>query len=117
MAKSKLVKANEKIAENVVGGYKKIEEGVVGGYKKIEEGAVDGFNKIADKFVDSFLTKEGETIEEARERLAAEQKAREEAGRAEREERRAGQNPITEESMRKAQGTAAAARRKAGLEK
>ena len=34
MAKSKLVKANEKIAEEVVGGYKKIEEGVVGSYKK-----------------------------------------------------------------------------------
>lgn len=34
MAKSKLVEANEKIAENVVGGYKKMEEGVVGGYKK-----------------------------------------------------------------------------------
>ena len=29
MAKSRLVKANEKIAEKVVGGYKKIEEGVV----------------------------------------------------------------------------------------
>ena len=39
MAKSKLVKANEKIADAVVGGYKKIEEGVVGGYKKIENGA------------------------------------------------------------------------------
>ena len=38
MAKSKLVKANEKIAENVVDGYKKVEESVVGGYKKIEEG-------------------------------------------------------------------------------
>ena len=38
MAKSKLVKVNEKIAENVVGGYKKIEKGVVGGYKKIENG-------------------------------------------------------------------------------
>lgn len=35
MAKSKLVKANEKIADAVVGGYKKIEEGVVGGYKKL----------------------------------------------------------------------------------
>lgn len=79
MAKSKLVKVNEKIAENVVEGYKKIEEGVVGGYKKIEDGAVGGFNKIADKFVDNFLTKEGETVEEARERLAAEQKEREEA--------------------------------------
>lgn len=75
MAKSKLVKANEKIAENVVGGYRKIEKGVVSGYKKIEEGAVGGFHKIADKFVDNFLTKEGETVEEAKERLAAEQKA------------------------------------------
>ena len=45
MAKSKLVKANEKIAENVVGGYKKIEEGVVGGYKKIENGVVGGYRK------------------------------------------------------------------------
>lgn len=77
MAKSKLVEANEKIAKGVVGGYKKIEEGVVGGYKKIEEGAVGGFNKIADTFVDNFLTKDGETVEEAKARLAAEQVARE----------------------------------------
>lgn len=66
-------KANEKIAEGVVGGYKKIEEGVIGGYKKIEEGAVEGFNKVADKFVENFLTKEGESVEEARARLTAEQ--------------------------------------------
>ncbi|MCD8375723.1 MAG: hypothetical protein LUD69_02135 [Oscillospiraceae bacterium] len=69
MAKSKLVKGSEKIAEVVVGGYKKIEEGVVGGYQKIEDGAVGGFNTIADKFVVQFLTKEGETVEEARVRL------------------------------------------------
>lgn len=78
MAKSKIVKVNEKIAEKVVGGYKKIEDGVVGGYKKIEEGAVSGFGKITDKFVDSFLTKEGESVEDAKARLAEEQKAREE---------------------------------------
>ena len=77
MAKSKLVKANEKIAEGVVSGYKKIEEGVVGGYKKIEKGAVGGFNKIVDKFVDNFLTREGESVEEARERLANEQREKE----------------------------------------
>lgn len=116
MAKSKLVEANEKIAENVVGGYKKIEEGVVGGYKKIEDGAVAGFNKIADKFVDNFLTKEGETVEEAKERLATEQKAREEAGKAEQETRSVRQNGIIEENMQKAQNVAAEARRKAGLE-
>lgn len=82
MAKSKLVEANEKIAEGVVGGYKKIEEGVVGGYRKIEEGAVGGFNKMADKFVDNFLTKEGESVEEAKARLAAEQKERDEKRKA-----------------------------------
>ena len=76
MAKSRLVKANEKIAEKVVDGYKKIEEGVVGGYKKIEEGAVGGVNKISDSFVDQFLTKDGESFEEAKARLAEEQRAR-----------------------------------------
>lgn len=116
MAKSKLVEANEKIAEKVVGGYRKIEEGVVGGYKKIEDGAVEGFDKIADKFVDSFLTREGESVEEAKERLAAEQKAREEAGKAEREEHSAYQNGIAEENMQKAQNAVAEARRKAGIE-
>lgn len=87
MAKSKLVKTNQKIAEEVIGGYKKIETGVVDGYKKIETGAVSGykkietaavggFNKIADKFVDNYLTKEGESVEEARARLTEEQNNR-----------------------------------------
>lgn len=58
MAKSKLVKANEKIAGAVVKGYKKIEEGVVGAYKSIEDG-----------FTDSFLTHDGETVEEAKARI------------------------------------------------
>lgn len=62
MAKSKIVKANEKIAEKVVDGYKKIEDGVVKTYTKIE-----------DKFVDQFLIRDGETIEEAKERLKREQ--------------------------------------------
>ena len=65
MAKSKLVKANEKIAEKGVDTYKKIEDTVVGGYTKIE-----------DAFVDRYLTKEGESIEEAKERLKREQNAR-----------------------------------------
>ena len=76
MAKSKLVKVNEKIADGVVSGYKKIEKGVTVGYKKIEEGVVGGFNKITDKFVDSFLTKEGESVEQAKARLAKEQEER-----------------------------------------
>lgn len=72
MAKPKLVAANKKIEESVVDGYKKIEDGVVGGYKKIEQGVVNGFNKISDKFVDNYLTKEGESVEEAKERLSKE---------------------------------------------
>lgn len=59
---SKIVDANKKIEEAVVGGYKKVEDTVVGGYKKVE-----------DKFVDTFLKKDGETIEEAKERLQHEQ--------------------------------------------
>ena len=74
MAKSKIVKANAKIAEAVTGGYKKIEKGVVDGYKKIEQGVVDGYAKIEDKFVDAYLTKDGETVEEAKARLKKENK-------------------------------------------
>lgn len=63
MAKSKIVKANEKIAEKVVGTFEKIEEKVVGGYSKIE-----------DAFVDRYLTKDGETVADAKERLKKETK-------------------------------------------
>ena len=62
---SKLVEANEKIADAVVEGYKKIENGVVSGYKKIEKSAVDGFNKVTDKCVEKLFAKEGETVEES----------------------------------------------------
>ena len=61
MAKSKLVKTNEKIAEKVLGTYQKIEDTVVGGYSKIE-----------DAFVDRYLTKDGETVEEAKKILKKE---------------------------------------------
>ena len=64
MSASKFVKANEKIAKGVVGGYKKIENGVVGAYKKVE-----------DAFVGKFLTHEGETVEDAKKRLSKEQGA------------------------------------------
>ena len=74
MAKSKIIKANEKIAEAVTDGYKKIEKGVVDGYKKIEKGVVDGYTKIEDKFVEAYLTKDGETLEEAKARLKKDSK-------------------------------------------
>ena len=69
---SKFVKANEKIAEGVVNGYKKIEEGVVGGYKKIETGVVEGFGNVTDKCVEKLFAREGETVEEAKKRLSGE---------------------------------------------
>ena len=75
MSESKFVKANEKIAEGVVGGYKKIEEGVVGGYKMIETGVVGAYKKVEDAFVGKFLTHEGETVEDAKKRLSKEQEA------------------------------------------
>ena len=52
---SKIVEANEKIAEVVVDGYKKIEDAVVGAYKKMEDG-----------FLEKHLVREGETVEEAK---------------------------------------------------
>ena len=71
MAKSKLVQANEKIADAVVSGYKKIEDGVVGAYRKVEDG-----------FVDRFLTHDGENVEDAKKRLAEAQARREAAARS-----------------------------------
>lgn len=73
-----VVTGYKKIEEGVVEGYKKIEEGVVSGYKKIEEGAVEGFQKVSDKFVDKFFTKEGESVEDAKKRLAGEETAEKE---------------------------------------
>jgi uncharacterized iron-regulated protein len=72
-------KIYQSIEKGVVDGYKAIENGVVTGYKAIENGVVGSFNKITDKFVGAFLTKDGETVEQAKERLAAEQKAREQS--------------------------------------
>lgn len=74
MAKSKIVQANKKIADTVTGGYKKIEKGVIDGYKKIEHGIVAGYTKIEDKFIDAYLTKDGETVEEAKTRLKRDDK-------------------------------------------
>lgn len=72
MAKAKIVKANEKIAGAVTGSYKKIEKGVVDSYKKIQQGVTKGYTKIEDRFVDAYLTKDGETVEEAKARLKKE---------------------------------------------
>ena len=76
MAKSKLVKANEKIAEGVTTGFKKMSDGVTTGFKKISDGVVGGYTKIEDKFVEEFLTHDGETVSEAKARLKEEEEQR-----------------------------------------
>ena len=76
MAKSKLVKVNEKIAQKVTEGYHAIEHGVVGGYQAVEHAAVQGFGKLTDAFVEEFLTRDGESVQEAKQRLAQEEAQR-----------------------------------------
>lgn len=67
----------DKIAEGVTEGYQKIEDGVVGGYKKIEDAVVGGFQKVTDSFVNTFMAREGESVEDAKARLAANRQAHE----------------------------------------
>ena len=64
MAKSKLVKAHEKVVRKVTDTFGKIENHVV-----------DGYTKIEDAFVDRYLTKDGESVEEAKRRLQQEHPA------------------------------------------
>ena len=66
----------EKIEKAVVDGYKKIEDGVVEGFEKIEDGVVGKFEEISDSFIEKHLMKDGETLEEAKERIAKEQAER-----------------------------------------
>ena len=81
MPKSKLVETNEAIAETVTRGFSQIEKGVVEGYGKIQDKEVEGYTKIEDKFVEAYLTREGETVAEAKERLRKEREQREEQGK------------------------------------
>jgi len=50
--------------------YKAVETGVVGAYKAVEKGAVDAYRKVEDTMVDKLFRREGETVEEAKERLS-----------------------------------------------
>ena len=61
MAKSKLVQANQKIAGAVTGAFDEVRDTVV-----------DGYTRIEDAFVDQYLTRDGETVEQAKERLKRE---------------------------------------------
>lgn len=66
---SKFKEVNQKIEDAVVGGYKKIEDTVVDGYQKIEDGVIASYKKVEDRFIDAFLSRDGETVEQARERI------------------------------------------------
>ena len=59
----------QKIEDGVVGTYQKIEEGIVGTYKKIESGFVGAYKNMESQFVEHFLTRNGESAEEAKEHL------------------------------------------------
>lgn len=59
--KSKIVEANEKIAEEVTSGFSKIQDGVV-----------EGFSKIEESFINRYLKRDGESVAEAKERLQKE---------------------------------------------
>lgn len=48
----------------------KIEKKVVDGYKKIEDSVVGGFEKVSDGFVERLFAREGESVGQAKERLA-----------------------------------------------
>lgn len=65
MAKSKLVTVNKKIAEQAVTGFQQINDAVTGNYQRIEEW-----------FIDRYLTRDGESVSEARTRLQEEKKFR-----------------------------------------
>ena len=46
---------------------------IVEANEKIRNGAVNGFSKIEDSFISRYLLREGESIEEAKERLKREE--------------------------------------------
>ncbi len=62
----------EKSAAALAYAYKKLENAIVGSYKRIEKSAVTGYGKISDKCIELLFTGEGETLEEAKQRLSTE---------------------------------------------
>lgn len=48
----------------------KIEKKVVDGYKRIEDSVVGGFEKVSDGFVERLFAREGESVGQAKARLA-----------------------------------------------
>ena len=61
--------AYEALEKGAVDAYQKIESGVVDTYKKIEDGVVSAYKKMEDHFVEKLFSKDGETVEETKDRL------------------------------------------------
>ena len=72
----KIADVVENMGQTVTRGYKAIETGAVSGYKAIENGADTGYEKLSDKCVEILFAKEGEFVEEAKARLAANRKTK-----------------------------------------
>lgn len=109
----------QKIEDGVVGGYKKMETGIVEGFGKLtgkasdamlnEDGSlktgkvgehvVSGYQRIENAFVNTFIARDGESVEDAKARLAAGQKARDEQMQADMENRAADQKAMIEASL------------------
>lgn len=60
----------ESIGNCVTSVYENIERGVVGTYKKFESAVVGHFVSLTDKCIEVLFLRDGESVAEARERLA-----------------------------------------------
>ena len=109
----------QKIEDGVVEGYKKIEGGVVEGFTsivdkmsgvmldeegnlktgKVGEAVVGAYKKVENAFVNTFMAKEGESVEDAKARIAADQQARQERMKADAEKRAADQQAMIDASL------------------
>ena len=106
----------DKIAEGVTEGYKKIEDGVVDGFTsmtdkvsgailnedgsmktgKIGEAVVGAYKKVENAFVNTIMAREGESVEDAKARISADQQARQEQMKADAEKRAVDQQAMIE---------------------
>lgn len=64
------VDGEKAMEDGCVNTYKGIENSTVSAYKSIESHVVGAYKKIEDSFVDKYLTHEGESVEDAKERLS-----------------------------------------------
>lgn len=67
--------------------------------QKIEDGVVGAYQKVENKFVDTFVAKEGETTEEAKERMLKKQNELDAKMKAAQEERMTSQNERIKKSI------------------